>query len=175
MVGLSSLVTFVFALAGGEGGDILTEDGATVVTGGEVEALSDTLRIEFNVLVCAIFTGAAEVEGLAGGVITGVVTVIAAAGEVCLGEAVAGLDTGWLEGVEACGESFTEGDFTVAVTGGVILTVTDTVAAAVMIVGAGSLTAMEDDVVGGVEWVTASMAAVVVVSMESAPAVSTTG
>lgn len=88
MVGLSSAVTCVLALAGGEGGAILTEDDAPGVTGGGgVAALSDMLRIGFNVLLCAVFPAAAVFEGPA-------VAVGAAAVEVCVGEAVAGLDAG---------------------------------------------------------------------------------
>lgn len=61
-----------------------------------------------------------------------------------------------MEAREACGKSFTRevgGDVIAVVTCGVILTVTDAVVAAVVSVGVGSLTALKDDVVGGVECV----------------------
>lgn len=54
-----------------------------------------------------------------------------------------------MEAREACGKSFTRE----AVGGDVIAVVTDTVVAAVVSVGVGSLTALKDDVVGGVECV----------------------
>lgn len=79
-------VSIVFALAGGEGGAVLPEDGATVLTGGDVEVLSDTVWFESNILVCAVFTGAVTVVAVAGGVCLGE----GGAGEVCLGEGGAG-------------------------------------------------------------------------------------